>query len=63
MNYYIFCDRLIGKHSKTQQKMKYTYRVKISAPFSGVTVNLLDEGTSSKLAVIWPGSVTVGQTP
>ena len=24
-NYYIFCDRLIGKHSKTQQQMKYTF--------------------------------------
>ena len=61
-----YCGTLGTKVSSYSQMYTTTktnyFRVKISAPFSGATVNLLDEGTSSKLAVIWPGSVTVGQT-
>ena len=53
----------LGQNPSSLVRTQTKKHFKISAPFSGATVNLLDEGTSSKLAVIWPGSVTVGQTP
>ena len=54
-----FAIDLLGSIANSGKDEVY-FRVKISAPFSGATDNLLDGGTSSKLAVIWPGSVTVG---